>query len=398
MNTGALRWTAGTVLVLAIGAMVWLTRREAKDRREEAIKLEEATAAIAAAKQMEIHKPSPSPTRVQSTDTAVGAAPGKKSGLTPAQIAFLQSLPKTSRKHNRWVNLNQTSAKMAGAVSRLSSLPNGSKPSPGRLTYANSLAVDDSGAVFVADSGNNRILKLDAQGNTLSVLNLGPDGPELSAPKGIAAATFGDTTLVAVADSSNDQVVLYSGDGKFLGALGQGIEGFSGFNDPEGITIDPETRTILVADTMNHRVVAVGFDGEVKSILGDPSVLQFPKSVAVSDNGSIYVTNFGKDAVTRFDSNGRLVAEYTGSKSDPMVYPTGIDIDGQGQLWVTEMGSGRVRVLTPDGTTVRTIGGSEGNLSLDHPKSISVQNGFVWVASPGTQSVGRIVFVPAGTP
>lgn len=394
MNTSSARWIAGTVLLVVVGAIGWLARREARDRTDEAIKLAQAEAAMTAAKKTEFTAPVSSPS-APPADSVKVQAPAKKNGLTAAQIAFLENLPKTARKHTRRINLNQTSAKMAAAISRLSALPNGSKLNPSRLTYANSLAVDDSGTVFIADSGNNRILKLDAQGNTVSVLNLGEDSPELSAPKGIAAVTFGDTTLVAVADSSNDQVVLYSGDGKFLGSLGQSIEGFSGLNDPEGITIDPETRTILVADTMNHRVVALGFDGTVKSTFGDPSNLQFPKSVAVSDSGAIYVTNFGKDAVTRFDSKGRLVAEYTGSKSDPMVYPTGIDIDGQGQLWVTEMGSGRVRVLTPDGTTVRTIGGSGGNLVLDHPKSISVQNGFVWVASPGTQSVGRIEFVPS---
>jgi trimeric autotransporter adhesin len=140
-----------------------------------------------------------------------------------------------------------------------------------RLHSPIGLAVDDQrGYLYIADSGNNRVRKVDRSGVIGPAAGAGgfygddgDGGPALQAhlsfPFGVAIAR--DGTLY-ISDTGNNRVreVLPSGQIQALGGTGQG--GFAGdggaagdaqLGAPEGIAIDT-AGDLFVADTINQRV------------------------------------------------------------------------------------------------------------------------------------------------
>jgi DNA-binding CsgD family transcriptional regulator/sugar lactone lactonase YvrE len=133
------------------------------------------------------------------------------------------------------------------------------------------LAVDDQrGYVYIADSGNNRIRKVDRSGVISPVAgtggfygDAGDGGPALQAhlsfPFGVAIAH--DGTLF-ISDTGNNRVRQVTPSGQIQALAGTGQGGFSGdggaassaeLSAPEGIALDA-AGDLFVADTINHRV------------------------------------------------------------------------------------------------------------------------------------------------
>jgi tripartite motif-containing protein 71 len=113
------------------------------------------------------------------------------------------------------------------------------------------VAVGPSGDVYIADAGDDRIVKLSPDGGRLA----GWGGPgaapgRFSEPAGIAVDSAGD---VFVSDRRNERVQKFSADGRLLGAWGTGGTGPGQFSLPTGLATDCRG-DVLVADTENNRV------------------------------------------------------------------------------------------------------------------------------------------------
>jgi DNA-binding CsgD family transcriptional regulator/sugar lactone lactonase YvrE len=133
------------------------------------------------------------------------------------------------------------------------------------------LAVDDQrGYVYIADSGNNRIRRVDKNGVISPVAGAGgfygddgDGGPALQAhlsfPHGVAIAR--DGTLF-ISDTGNNRLREVTPSGQIQALAGTGLGGFMGdggaasraeFSAPEGIAVDA-AGDLFVADTINQRV------------------------------------------------------------------------------------------------------------------------------------------------
>jgi sugar lactone lactonase YvrE len=130
------------------------------------------------------------------------------------------------------------------------------------------VAVDEQGNVFVADSGNNRIRKIDSAGNVTTVAGNGTPGyvngtggpngtAEFNDPGGIAVNSQGE---IFVADPLNEVIRKIDALGNVTTFAGNGAPGFADgpasgaeFYYPAGLSIDAEGN-ILVADQMNNRI------------------------------------------------------------------------------------------------------------------------------------------------
>lgn len=132
------------------------------------------------------------------------------------------------------------------------------------------LALDRSGSLYIADSGNNRIRKVDTTGRITTVAgsgdyyeDAGDGGPAKSArlafPFGVAVGRDG---TIYVADNGNNRVREITPSGRMLALAGTGQPGYWGdrgpalgaeFQAPEGITLDA-AGDLLIADTENHRI------------------------------------------------------------------------------------------------------------------------------------------------
>lgn len=137
------------------------------------------------------------------------------------------------------------------------------------------VAVDTAGAVYVTDSGNNRVLKLTAGEQTVLPFT------GLWWPYGVTADNSGN---VYVTDSQRDQVSKLAS-----GSSAQTSLPFIGLNAPLSVAV-ATAGDVYVADERNNRVVELSSGPEVQS--GLPfSGIGSPSSVAVDNAGAVYVTD-----------------------------------------------------------------------------------------------------------
>ena len=99
---------------------------------------------------------------------------------------------------------------------------------PGGDAWANAPATvpADSGGIFIADTGDNRVVKINPDGTQTTI------GTGLNAPTGVAVDSVGD---VFIADSGNNRVVEVT-------PFGAQITVASGLNDPQGVAVQTHFR------------------------------------------------------------------------------------------------------------------------------------------------------------
>jgi DNA-binding beta-propeller fold protein YncE len=132
-----------------------------------------------------------------------------------------------------------------------------------QFNYPYGVAVDSSGNVYVADTGNHLIQKFtpDTTDPTdpLKMVFLtkwglfGEGDGEFNRPQGVAVDSNGN---VYVVDTGNNRVQKFSSSGGFLTKWGSEGSGDSQFDNPSAIAVD-SSGNVYVADTGNHRIAAV---------------------------------------------------------------------------------------------------------------------------------------------
>jgi DNA-binding beta-propeller fold protein YncE len=122
---------------------------------------------------------------------------------------------------------------------------------PGAFNHPDALAVAPDGNVYVADTGNNRVVELSPAGDVLDEWgSKGTDNGHFRSPAGVAVDAAGS---VYVLDSENNRVQVFSANGQFLAKWGVRGDGVGEFSQPSAIAVDCNG-DVYVADTNNNRV------------------------------------------------------------------------------------------------------------------------------------------------
>jgi tripartite motif-containing protein 71 len=122
---------------------------------------------------------------------------------------------------------------------------------PGAFTHPQAIALDAAGDAYVADTSNERIVKLSPAGTVLAEWGQrGTSGGRFHFPTGVAVDAAGD---VYVVDSENNRVEIFGPDGRYLGGWGNRGIGLGSLSQPTAIAIGCEGAA-YVADTNNNRV------------------------------------------------------------------------------------------------------------------------------------------------
>jgi sugar lactone lactonase YvrE len=164
------------------------------------------------------------------------------------------------------------------------------------------VAVDSRGNVYIADRQNNRIRRVTSDGRISTVIGTGEqgdsdEGPALSVrlnfPHGVAVDRQDN---VYVADTFNHRVRKLDRDGVVRNIAGTGQQEFvgdggpavkAGLAAPDSVAVDAQGN-IYIADRANFRVRMITTDGVIHTIGGAPI---FPHGVAVDGRGIVYVTD-----------------------------------------------------------------------------------------------------------
>ncbi|HEX8183460.1 MAG TPA: gluconolaconase, partial [Blastocatellia bacterium] len=185
-------------------------------------------------------------------------------------------------------------------------------PAEAQFNTPSGIAIDKDNNIIIADTSNNRVRKLTADGRVTTVAGSGEagfkDGPaseaQFDSPLGVAVDKRGN---IYVADSYNDRVRKISDDGSVTTIAGAGLPGSGDgpaaealFDTPGGVAVD-EQGNIFVADTGNRSIRKVTAQGEVITIAanaqagGDdqPSEIRFsrPVGIAVTHDGFLFITD-----------------------------------------------------------------------------------------------------------
>ena len=212
----------------------------------------------------------------------------------------------------------------------------------GQFAQPNGIATDRVGNIYVADAGNHRVLKLKSDGTFIAEWK----GPELGfyGPRHIA---IGPDNSIYVVDQGNDRIVKFNPDGEVLASWGRKGNGAGEFNDPTSVAVDPATNKIYVADPRNKWIQVFDSAGKFVTKWSMPEWGQpvgFEDLAIDSQTGRLYASSTHLDAVLVFDLNGTRIGNVTPKPPDRLEGPSGLAFSGR-KLNVLNMYGNRVSVI-----------------------------------------------------
>jgi NHL repeat len=218
------------------------------------------------------------------------------------------------------------------------------------LNFVHSVAVLPGGGFVLADTRNDSVRKVAADGTITTIVGVGSAGfsgdggpaseARLWAPHGVAVRANGS---ILVADTDNDRVRLVTPDGMISTIAGTGTRGYSGDGGPAtaaeveapfGVALYPDGAFLVVS---GNRVRKVGADGMISTVAGTGEVgysgdggparlarLNAPHNVAVLPDGGFLIADAGNNRVRRVLPAGTIttvagtgVAGFSGDGGPP---------------------------------------------------------------------------------
>jgi DNA-binding beta-propeller fold protein YncE len=224
------------------------------------------------------------------------------------------------------------------------------------------VSVAPDGRVFVADTHYFRVVAYDEEGRELMQFGAYGEGPgEFIYTTDIA---FGPEGRLYVSEyGGNDRIQVFTAEGEYLfqfGTFGEAAEESSAggeglrLNRPQSLMFNQDRTELFIADAVNHRIVVTDPDGRVLRTIGgpgrEPGALHYPYGLALLDDGSILVSEFGNNRIQRFSADGRSLGVYgvLGAGDGELRYPWGVAVMGK-RTFVLDSGNNRVQVIrTPE--------------------------------------------------
>ena len=234
----------------------------------------------------------------------------------------------------------------------------------GQMSAPSGVAVDTAGNIYVADTANNQIEEFTSLGLFVRALTAGGStasapGFAMNHPSGVAVDSSGN---IYVADTGNNQVEKLSPDGTLLatfsaaGFVPGGGSAARKMKSPAAVAIDA-TGDIFVADRGDNQIVELSSTGTFLKAFtatglgsGPQAVMNGPSGVALDANGNIYVADTGNSQIEELSPGGSLRATFTASGMVPapggtvakLRGPLGVTVDATGNVYISDTGDNQI--------------------------------------------------------
>ena len=263
------------------------------------------------------------------------------------------------------------------------------------LSSPGAVVVGTDENVFIADTGNNRVLEEPWNSSTKAYGAQTVLVGNLLSPSSVAVSTSGN---VFVADTGNNRIIEIPRN-PASGAYGTPTEVGSGLDSPHGVAVAADG-DVYIADTGNDRVVEVPWDRAKQTFGAQTTVgtnLLRPEAVAVGPDGKVYIVNLGNSSVVEVPPGCNAAKSCTSQttvasqENNGLANPTGVAVGQSGNLYIADTGNNRV-ILLPWNTSSNAYGALKEIASqLIGPEGVALNaKGNVFIADSGNSRVIKI--------
>ena len=295
-----------------------------------------------------------------------------------------------------------------------------------QLRNPQDVVLDAAGNLYIVDTGDHRIRKVNSAGVISTVAGSGAQGfsgdggaataAQLNQPRGVALDGAGN---LYIADWFNQRIRKVDTDGDISTVAGTGTAGFSGdggaatsaqLDNPYGVAVDGASN-LYIADDNNNRIRKVDSSGNISTVAGTGTAgysgdggaatsaqLDNPYVVALDGAGNLYIADGGNHRIRKVNSAGVIstvagngMAGFGGdggaATSALLNFPIDVAPDALGNLYIAEWVNNRIRKVDSDGV-ISTVAGRE---QLSNPQDVALDDsGNLYIADMGNHRIHKV--------